>query len=509
MMPDFDTCLGASQSRDARFDGWFYVAVSSTGIYCRPSCPAPMPKARNMAFYPTAAAAQAAGYRACLRCRPDATPGSPEWNRRADVAGRAMHLIADGVVDREGVEGLSRRLAYSPRQLRRLLRAELGAGPLGLARAQRAHTARLLIETTSVPFADVAFAAGFASLRQFNDTVREVFALTPREMRRRADSRSGTAIGADARPSAGATRGTAGKPGIPGAGTLGTIALRLPFRAPFDSAGLLGFFALRAVSGAEEVADGTFRRSLRLSHGDAIVELTPRERYVDAGVRLSDLRDLGSAVSRCRALLDLDADPLAVDQALGRDELLAPLVRRAPGRRVPGAADGFEIAVRAVLGQQVSLASARGSAARLVAGLGEPLAHTHGLLTHTFPSPQALAAADPALLRMPAARAETLRSLARTVGGDLDLSAGADRDETRRRLLEIRGIGPWTAEYVAMRALADTDAFPATDLGVLHGLAALDAPNTPRGAGERAERWRPWRAYAVQHLWAAATGRQT
>jgi AraC family transcriptional regulator of adaptative response / DNA-3-methyladenine glycosylase II len=495
MMPDFDTCLRASQSRDARFDGWFYVAVSSTGIYCRPSCPAPMPKIRNMAFYPTAAAAQEAGYRACLRCRPDATPGSPQWNLHADAAGRAMRLIADGVVDREGVDGLARRLAYSPRQLRRLLRAELGAGPLGLARAQRAHTARLLIETTSVPFADVAFAAGFASLRQFNDTVREVFALTPREMRRRAQKRAGSTTGVGVR------RDT---------DTLGALALRLPFRAPLDGPGLLGFFALRSVPGVEEVDERSLRRSLRLTHGSAVVELTPGEGHVEAVISLADLRDLGPAVSRCRALLDLDADPLAVDHSLGRDELLAPVVRRAPGRRVPGAADGFEIAVRAVLGQQVSLASARGSAARLVARLGEPLAQAHGSLTHTFPSPQALAAADPALLRMPAARAETLLALAQVVvNGELVLDAGADRDEARRRLLEIRGIGPWTAEYVAMRALADTDAFPASDLGVLHGLAALGAAATPKSAAERAESWRPWRAYAVQHLWAADTPAQT
>ena len=288
-----------------------------------------------------------------------------------------------------------------------------------------------------------------------------------------------------------------------GADALGLIALRLPFRAPLDAAGLLGFFALRAVPGLEEVAEGTLRRSLRLTHGSAVVELTPGERHVDAVIRLGDLRDLGSAVSRCRALLDLDADPLAVDQVLGRDELLAPLVRRAPGRRVPGGADGFEIAVRAVLGQQVSLASARRTAARLVESFGEPLAQRHGSLTHTFPSPQALAAADPALLPMPAARAATLVTLATmSAHGELDLSAGADRDEARRRLLEIRGVGPWTAEYVAMRALADTDAFPAADLGVLHGLAALGVARRRRGRRSNcAERWRPWRAYAVQHLW--------
>lgn len=496
LIPDADTCYQAMQSRDARFDGWFYVAVSSTGIYCRPSCPAVMPKRRNVSFYPTAAAAQAAGYRACLRCRPDASPGSPEWNLRADVAGRAMRLIADGVVDREGVDGLARRLAYSPRQLRRLLRAELGAGPLGLARAQRAHTARLLIETTDLPFADVAFAAGFASLRQFNDTVREVFARTPREMRRRAQTRpAGRAhsarraqphVAEDARAAAGLT----------------TIVLRLPHRAPLDVAGMLAFLAARAVPGLEEVAGTTYRRTLSLAHGPAVLELTPAEAHVAGTIRLADLRDLGAAVGRCRALLDLDADPQAIDTALTKDPLLAPLVRRAPGRRVPGAADGAEIAVRAVLGQQVSVASARGTAARIVVSLGEPLAQPLGSLTHTFPAPEAIIAADPAELPVPAARAATIRALARELAaGSLELDPGADRDEARRRLLEIPGIGPWTAEYVAMRALADTDAFPATDLGVLRGLAALGAAPGANAASALSERWRPWRAYAVMHLW--------
>ena len=495
MMPDFDTCYQAIQSRDARFDGWFYVGVSSTGIYCRPSCPAMMPKRRHIAFYPTAAAAQLAGHRACLRCRPDAVPGSPEWNVRADVAGRAMRLIADGIVDREGVDGLARRLAYSPRQLRRLLRAELGAGPLGLARAQRAHTARLLVETTGLPFADLAFAAGFASLRQFNDTVRAVYALTPRELRRRAQAKP-----AKGRLTRSATQVPASRSGA----ALGAIFLRLPFRPPLDAPGILDFFALRALPGIEEVREDSYRRTLDLAHGAALVELTPRGEHVGAALQLTDLRDLGAAVSRCRALLDLDADPQAVDEALARDTLLQPLVRRAPGRRVPGAAGGFEIAVRAVLGQQVSVASARGSAARLVANLGEPLAQPAGSLTHTFPSPEALADADPALLPMPAARRATIRTLARAVAdGELVLDAGADRDDVRRRLLEIRGIGPWTTEYIAMRALADTDAFPASDLGVLHALTLLGAQTTPKTAAQRAERWRPWRAYAVQHLWGA------
>ena len=498
-LPDPDTCYQAMQSRDARFDGWFYVAVSSTGIYCRPSCPAVTPKRRNVAFYPTAAAAQTAGYRACLRCRPDASPGSPEWNLRADVAGRAMRLIADGVIDREGVDGLARRLAYSSRQLRRLLQAELGAGPLGLARAQRAHTARLLIETTALPFADVAFAAGFASLRQFNDTVREVFALAPREMRRRAQARRAQARRAQVADA------SISEP----APSLTTIVLRLPFRPPLDAAGLLGFFAARAVPGLEEVQGATYRRTLSLAHSPAVLEQAPGDGHVTATIHLADLRDLAVAVSRCRALLDLDADPQAVDMTLGSDPLLAPLVRRAPGKRVPGAADGAELAVRAVLGQQVSVASARRTATRIVGSLGEPLAQPLGSLTHLFPTPEVLAEAEPALLPVPAARAATIRALAETLAdGRITLDPGADRDETRRRLLEIPGIGPWTAEYVAMRALADTDAFPATDVGVLRGLSALGAPlGAPpdaKAASALSERWRPWRAYAVMHLWGVA-----
>ena len=484
MLPDAETCYAAMQSRDTRFDGAFFVAVATTKIYCRPSCPAKTPKRANVRFYTTAAAAQAAGYRACLRCRPDAVPGSPGWNLRSDVARRALRLVSDGVVDREGVEGLARRLAYSPRQLRRLLVDELGAGPLDLARAQRAHTARLLIETTSLPFAEIAFAAGFSSIRQFNDTVRAIFALTPRELRRRAARR----------------RSGAGPPQ-----QLGVVVLRLPFRAPLHSLGLLDFFAERALPGVEEVSDGTLRRTLRLPHAVGIAELTPRDGHVECLLRLGDVRDLAAAVERCRALLDLDADPVAVDEALGRDPLLAPLVARAPGRRVPGAVDGAEVAVRAVLGQQVSLKAARALAGRLSAALGIPVADPQGTLERTFPTPEAIAEAAPSLLRVPAGRRETVLTLARAlVGGRLVLDPGADRDDVRRQLLELRGIGPWTAEYVAMRALRDADAFPLGDHGLARGLEALGEAGDRAAAARLAERWRPWRAYALQHLWAAA-----
>jgi AraC family transcriptional regulator of adaptative response / DNA-3-methyladenine glycosylase II len=469
----------AVESRDNRFDGWIYLGVTSTGVYCRPSCPAVSPKRTNMRFYRSSAAAQRAGFRACKRCRPDASPGSPEWNARADVVARAMRLIGDGVVDRDGVAGLATRLGYSVRQLNRLVSSELGAGPLALARAQRAQTARTLIETTQLGFAEVAFAAGFASVRQFNDTVREVFALTPRELRQRR-----------------------GRPNAAGAGA---IALRLAYRPPIELEALFAFFGQRAVAGVEETTPaGGYRRTLRLPHGTAIVELAPGDACVQCSLRLADVRDLGVAVARCRRLLDLDADPTSVAAVLGDDPLLAPLVAARPGLRVPGCVDGTEIAVRAILGQQVSVAAARTLAARLVQRHGEPLAMPDGSLTHVFPIAGALAVADDHVLAMPARRRETLRAVCAALrDGVVELDPGADRARARRDLLALPGIGPWTVEYVAMRALGDPDAFPAGDLGVLHGLRALGVAADAREAERRSQAWRPFRAYTVLHLWQA------
>ncbi len=478
MIEDFERCYRAVLSRDARFDGWFFIAVTSTGIYCRPSCPAITPKKANVRFYGTAAAAQSGGFRACKRCRPDAVPGSPEWNARADLTGRAMRLIADGVVDREGVTGLARRLCYTERHLHRMLVSEVGAGPLALARVRRAHTARLLVETTDLPFSQAAFAAGFASIRQFNDTVRAVFAATPTQLRRAREHH------AEAAP--------------------GSIALRLPYRAPFDVSGLLRFLGDRAVAGVEEFVNGGYRRTLRLPHGVGIVELSDGKDHVRCVLRLEDLRDLGAAVQRCRRLLDLDADPVAVADLLGADPVLAPLVRRAPGRRVPGTVDGDELAVRAVLGQQVSVAGARTLAGRMVSRLGRPLAEPDDGLTHLFPEPAAIADADPAPLAMPAARRDALRDLARALAsGEVVLDPGADRVEVERGLLAIHGIGPWTASYVAMRALGDPDAFLPTDLGVRRAISGLGHASDPASIAALAERWRPYRAYATQHLWAS------
>src|SRR6266545_378423 len=325
MHTDTERCVRAVQSKDARFDGWFFTAVLTTRIYCRPSCPVVPPKPENMTFYPSAAACQQAGFRACKRCRPDTSPGSPEWNQRADLVARAMRLIADGVVDRDGVGGLASRLGYSTRQVERQLRAELGAGPLALARAQRAQTARLLIETSALPMGEIALAAGFASIRAFNDTIREVFALSPTELRRSAAS---------------------GRP----APAPEALWLRLPFRAPLCPDNLFGHLAATAVPGVEEWRDGAYRRTLRLPHGPGVVSLRPMPDHIGCQLALTDLRDLSTAISRCRRLLDLDADPLAVDDLLRGDLLLTPLVDKSPGRRVPRTVDAAEFALRAVIG---------------------------------------------------------------------------------------------------------------------------------------------------------------
>ncbi|MCX5072564.1 helix-turn-helix domain-containing protein [Streptomyces sp. NBC_00513] len=482
MYTDTDRCVRAVQSKDARFDGWFFTAVLTTRIYCRPSCPAVPPKVGNMSFLPSAAACQQAGFRACKRCRPDTSPGSPEWNARADAVARAMRLIQDGVVDREGVPGLATRLGYSTRQVERQLNAELGAGPLALARAQRAQTARLLIETSELPMADVAFAAGFSSIRTFNDTVREVFALSPSELRARGGK---------------AHRDT---PRIPG-----TISLRLPYRSPLNPDNLFGHLAATAVPGVEEWRAGAYRRTLRLPYGTGVVALTPRPDHIGCQLALTDLRDLTLAISRCRRLLDLDADPEAIDEQLRADPLLAPLVDKAPGRRVPRTVDAAEFAVRAVLGQQVSTAAARTHAARLVVAHGEPVADPDpaGGLTHLFPSPQALAGLDPESLALPRSRRTTLTTLvAALADGSLPLGIDSDWELARARLGELPGFGPWTTEVIAMRALGDPDAFLPSDLGVWRAARGLGLPSTPAALTTRAAGWRPWRAYAVQYLWA-------
>jgi AraC family transcriptional regulator of adaptative response / DNA-3-methyladenine glycosylase II len=472
---DHDHCYRAIQSRDARFDGWFVTAVRTTGIYCRPSCPAITPKPGNVEFFLAAATAQSHGYRACKRCRPDASPGSPEWNTRADVVGRAMRLIADGLVDREGVGALAARLGYSERQVNRLLAAELGSGALALARAQRAQSARILIETTTLPITDVAFASGFQSVRQFNDTVRDVYAASPTQLR------------------------AATSPHAAG----GPLTVRLACREPFDGDHLLGFLAARAVPGTESVQADGYRRSLRLAKGNGIVSVRVVDGNVTCTLLLDDVADLQAAVQRTRRMLDLDSDPTSIDDHLRRDPLLAPLVSRRRGLRAPGHVDGTELLVRAVLGQQVSVAGARTLAARLVAQHGEALANPVDDVTHAFPSAATIAGLAPEDFAMPRSRgAALIEACARVADGRIVLDAGSDRVETVQALQEVRGIGPWTAGYVAMRALADPDVFLPTDVGVRNALTSLGVDGSPKSAEALAERWHPWRSYALHHLWA-------
>jgi AraC family transcriptional regulator of adaptative response / DNA-3-methyladenine glycosylase II len=472
---DPEHCYRAVAARDARFDGWFFTAVRTTGIYCRPSCPARTPLARNVTFFTTAAAAQGAGYRACRRCRPDAVPGSPAWDVRADVVARAMRLIRDGEVERSGVPGLAARLGYSERQLHRLLVGELGVGPLALARAQRAQTARVLIETTDLPMADIAFAAGFASIRQFNDTIREIFAATPSELRTRRRGRIG--------------------------GTPGWLTLRLAARAPYAADEVLLFLGAHAVPGLEEWDGRTFSRVLDLPHGPAVVRLSPAPgdgSAVLARLRPAELRDLGPAVTRVRRMLDLDADPVAVDDALVADPALAALVATAPGRRVPASPDAAELAVRAVLGQQVSVAGARTLTRRLLLAAGTPLAEPVGSLTHAFPRPEALADADLTAVGLTGARSRSVAALTGALAdGSLTLDPGADREEAERALRAVPGVGPWTAALVALRGLGDPDVWLPGDLALRRSLATLGSTDA-----DAAARWRPWRSYAVMHLWA-------
>ena len=460
---DFDSCYRAVRSRDPRFDGRFFTAVTSTDIYCRPICPARTPLAANVRFYTHAAAAEAAGFRACRRCHPEAAPGSPEWNVRADLIGRALRLIAEGAADEGGiggVGGLAARLGVSARYL------------------HRAQTARLLIDQTNLPLTTISGAAGFTSIRQFNETMRASFGCTPTALRRRGPAASGG----------------------------GGLTLRLPYRPPLDAAALLSYLGHRAVAGVEEVVDGRYRRTVALPRARGVVELEP---LADADVVLlrlclDDLRDLGPLVQRCRRLLDLDADPAAIGAALGADPLLAPLVAARPGLRVPGAVDGFELAARAILGQQVSVAGARTLAGRLVAALGAPLAAPRGALTHTFPTPDRVAGADLGGLGLTGRRIVALRALARAVTeGGVALDRGADWERTVACLRALPGIGPWTASYIAMRALGDPDACPVADLGLRRALERRGLAGAPTAVAARAEAWRPWRAYATHHLWAS------
>jgi len=473
----FEARYRALASRDARFDGQFIAGVHSTGIYCRPSCPAITPKPGNVSFYRTAAAAHEAGLRACKRCQPDAVPGAPDWNLRDDLASRAMRLIHDGLVEREGVEGLARSLGYSSRHLTRVLTAELGAGPLALARANRAQTARTLLGSTELPIADVAFAAGFRSLRQFNDTIAEIYHATPSELR--ALSRRGR--GGSSAPDADAVAGT--------------LALRLPARAPLDHAGLFSFFADHAVPGLEEADATHLARPLALPGGIARIEVRPdpASHALRATVRLARLADVGTAVARIRRAFDLDADAAAIDEALAADPALAPLVTAVPGIRIAGAFDAEEALFRTLVGQQISVAAARTALGRLVAELGPG-----------FPSAARIAARGREVLRGPASRVDAIVGVAEALAeGRLVLDIGMPLAEFRAALLAQRGVGPWTADYLAMRVLGAPDVLPVDDLVIRQSAAALGMPGTTRELARHAARWAPWRSYAALHLWRA------
>lgn len=488
---DHDACYRASSGRDARFDGQFVMAVRTTGIYCRPSCPARTPKPGNVEFYRTSAAAHVAGYRACKRCLPEAVPGSPEWSLREDVAARAMRLIADGVVEREGVPGLAARLGYSSRQLGRLLTAELGAGPLALARAQRAQNARRLLTGTGLPIADVAYAAGFASLRQFNDTIGEVFGMTPTQVR------------ATARRSEGGHAADAGG---------NRVRLRLAARTPFDGAAVIEWLAARAIAGIEEVVDGTYRRSVRLAGGAAVLAVTPTPSGIDVDAHLAGLTDLPEALARVRRLCDLDSDPDLIDAHLVRASrsypALAAEVASRPGARIPGALDPTEMVARAIVGQQVTVAAARTALTRLADAAAEPLdaALAQGGVTRVFPEASAVArAALTDAVRGPAMRRRALVAAAEAIAeGAVPTDAGATREEMTAALEALPGVGPWTSHYVALRVLGAPDVFLTGDVAVRAGAGRLGLPASPRALLDASAPFAPWRSYLMLHLWRAA-----
>ena len=465
---DDDQRYRALKSRDRRFDGLFIVGVRTTGIYCRPSCPTPVqPLRRNVDFFATSAAAQRAGLRACKRCRPDATPGSPEWNLRDDLVGRAMRMINQGYLDSHRVAELARELGVAERHLRRLMIDSVGAPPLALARAQRAQTARTLIETTAMKFTDVAFASGFASLRQFNDTVREVFASTPTELRRTTSATNTESA---------------------------QLALRLPFRSPVASDHLLSWWSRRTIHGVAEVRDQLLQTALRLGAGNGIAAMEFHDEWVACNVVLDEVADLGLAVAQCRSLLDLDADPTHIDAVISAVEPLAPWVAALPGIRSPGSSDGFATLVFAVLGQQRSVSAARTLANRIVdrvQGSSDKL--------RPFPSPAALGGVDLEGLGLTARNIATIHAVATHYDGrELHLSPGADRGEVRDELVGIKGIGPWTADYVAMRALGHPDIFLAGDLVAARAASSLGLD------GSSIDATSPWRSYLTHHLWAAS-----
>ena len=481
----FDQRYRAVQSRDHRFDGQFVLAVTTTGIYCRPSCPARTPKHENVRFFRTSAAAHTAGFRACKRCLPEAVPGSPEWNLRGDVAGRAMRLINDGLVDQHGVSGLARQLGYSTRHLTRILREETGAGPLALARAHRAQTARILLTQTTLSVSDVAFAAGFSSIRQFNDTIREVYDLAPQQVRAHGHRTAQV--------------------------DTATVDIALSYREPIDRAGLFAWFAARAIPGMERADESCYARTVRLPAGPAWFRV-----YTPSGssnglrlrARVTDMQDLPVLMSRVRRLFDLDADPVAVDTTLTALPGLRPFVAALPGVRVAGCMDPHELLIRTMIGQQISVAAARTILTRITTGLGDPAPEFAPDLTRMFPTAATIAERGNEVLRGPQARRSAVVGAARALAtGKLRLGFGDDPLEQRDGLLALKGVGPWTADYVRMRVTGDPDVFLIDDGALRAGArrSGLPANKTELLAWSAAAA--PWRSYLTTHLWRAPTVR--
>ncbi|MGE5205055.1 MAG: AlkA N-terminal domain-containing protein [Chlamydiota bacterium] len=474
---DWRICSRARLSRDARFDGKFFIAVLTSRVYCRPICPAPTAKEKNVRYFPTAAAAAEAGFRPCLRCRPECSPGTPAWVGTPSTVSRALRLIGESGLEDGGVEHLAERVGVGARHLRRLFLRHLGATPSAVAQTRRLHFAKKLIDETSLCMGQVALAAGFGCVRRFNAAMRKVYHRTPTQMRRLA------------RPAAGQPEDQ--------------YLFRLRFRPPYNWQGMLAFLAARATPGVEGVEGGSYRRSISLNEGRGWLEvsLNESEHTLVARVQFSDPQSLFLVVERVRAMFDLNADWAALQETFKSDPVLFSRIKVAPGLRVPGCWNGFELAVRAILGQQITVKGATSLAGRLVQAFGQPLSAPG--LTHLFPRPEDLAGARLAGIGLPKARAESIRALARAVrDGQLRFECVADSDQFLARFCEIPGIGPWTAQYVAMRALGEPDAFPCGDIGLLRALGISSA----RELEQRAEAWRPWRAYAAMYLWNVAAG---
>ena len=479
---DHDACYRAVKLRDARFDGRFFTAVKTTGIYCRPVCPARTPKSRNVTFFPTAAASQEAGFRPCLRCRPETAPDMPAWRGTSTSVTRGLALIELGALDSGNVERLAERLGMGERQMRRLFRQHLGASPIAVAQTRRILLAKQLIHETHLPMTEIAFASGFGSIRRFNETFLELFGRAPGALRRLE----------------GPDRAVADQ---------SEFSVLLRYKPPYDWPAMLEFLQRRAIRGVESVVGNCYSRSIALEGVQGRISVQPAEgNALRARIRITRLATLPNIIARLRRQFDLAADPLNIAAHLAGDPVLAPLLKRRPGLRVPGAWDGFELAIRAVLGQQISVTAAIRLAGRLVSAFGEPLQVPDPHLTHVFPTPQALFRADLAALGMPRSRAATLNRVAAAALADPDLfGARCDLDEAIARLRSIPGVGEWTAQYIALRQLREPDAFPAADIGLMRALTdpAGRRPSAPELLA-RAQAWRPWRAYAAQHLWTGA-----